>query len=621
MPFDVVKYTADFFKLPRPANQSRWVREYDEVTIHTQGKVAERLIKTRRPYEDKEVSEYRLANYEPITKGPFRRFKTNLSRVFSASQVSIQAGNETVQTFIDGPNFSGMSLRSYWSRKLTGRMIDDPNGFLVWWVDVVPEAPNERVQPVPHLVLAKNVLHLTDEVFSWLSNEKSMVSAPDPAGGGERLDQPLGDVYYIITKDTYFKFRQVGKLEERVFEMVRHYNHNIGAIPVRVLGGEETTTVDDVTNEDVTWFTSWVSNAIPYANECARQWSDHQGVLIVSGFPLREMAPVKCTHTGCRDGFISEKLPNSDISERHRCPTCKGRGKVPPVSTYGVLLREQASVLSGGAKTIDDRDMIKYLNPDPAILEFGSKTWREYKADTEKELDLVFVEDAQSGVAKDIDREPKVAKLDLIGHHLFLVNMQWSIDVIGKLMNAPVQQEDIVISLPATFIVRTEEDLTAEAAKWREAFGPSNIAGQQFFEFVQRRFSGDRDFIKQNEILLDYDPMYGWTPEEVSSALSASTVDSVLVRRHQLAPNALRRMVREEGPEVLDGDDIFELIDDAVEELMPQARIDAEKPDPLLLAGAGGFPKPGGFGKPGGNGKVPPDAKAGSKKPPFPVKV
>lgn len=574
MAFDVAKYARDFFKLPRPPLQKRWVGEYEGVTTHTQGRVAKRLIKERRPYEDADIRKYREKNYEPVTQGPFSRFKTNLQRVYSASQVTIEVAVEKVQQFIAGPNFNGMDLRSYWSRHLTGRMIDDPNGVLVRWVKKVPDTPNEEVTPELHLVLCKNIRHFTDEVFTWLSNEKSMVMAPDPAGGGQDIAQPQGEVYYVVTKTEYWRFVQVGKRSDKVFRMEPHYSHQFGYLPLDVLGGDEMSEVEEKTNEDVYWLRSFIASAIPYANECARQFSDHQGVLVTSAFPLREMTPVKCVHPGCVEGFIKVTGPNDAVS-REECPTCHGKGKVAPFSPYGTLLREEQSVLSGD-KTQSDVPMVRFLNPDTDILEFGGKTWRDYLKDVERELNLLFVDEAQSGVAKEIDREDKVAKLDQIGHHLFLVLMKRTIIDIGKLMFAEVKEEDLNITLPPTFVPRTEQDLVDEMKAMNEGEVPTMTRSKVVKEYNVKRFPGDKVFSKITEVLLDYDPLFGQTEEQVTTGLMGGIVDTTLVRRHELCFTACRRLVREKGEKVLDAEDIFAQIDAKVEELMPAARVQEE---------------------------------------------
>lgn len=578
--FDLAKYTADFFKLPGPTLKPRWVREYEGLATHIYGSVAKRLITERRPYEDDTIRKYREANYEPITMGPFQRFNTDLSRVFNESQVTINAGNETLQNYIDGPNFHGASLRAFWARRLARRMILDPNGYLVRWVDKIPDAPNERVAPTVHLVLSKNVVHITDEVFTWKANEKSMVLAPDPAGGTEPLLQPLGDVYYIVTKLAYFKNVQVGRIEEKKFDMREHYAHGLNRMTLDVLGGDEISEPNPTTNEDEVWLRSYVSNALPFANECARQWTDHQGVLVTSGYPITESDPIDCHYKGkwgnCKEGKIRYREPGSDKVTVSDCPKCDGTGKVPGFGPYGRLIRPKHSILEG-KPTVQPRPMIEFHNPEPAILEFGSKTWRDYLRDLEKELYQVFVEEAQSGIAKDIDREPRVAKLDEIGAHLFKVLMWKTIADFGDLMKAPSDEKARNITLPPTFVVRTEESLTEEL-KAVNGMVASPITAQVNLEYVTKRFPGDRVFVKEMRILSEYDPLFGKSDAEVASMLSSFITDTLAVRRHQYAFAALKRLVREKTETVLDATDIFTQIDLKVEELMPAARVEAEKP-------------------------------------------
>lgn len=573
---DIVKYATDFFKLPGPALKKRWVGEYEAITTHTQGRVAKRLIKTRRPHEDEETQKYRRENYEPVTKGPFSRAKANLQRVFSASQVTVAIENEALQEFVSGANFDGMDLRSYWARKVTVRMIEDPNGVLVWWVKTAPEL-NEQAQPAPMLVLCKNIRHFTDEVFTWLSNEKSMVLAPDPAGGGRDIEQPLGDVYYIVTTDAYYKFVQVGKLSDGRFEMILHYQHDLGELPLDILGGDETSETNERTNEDEFWFTSYFGSAIPYANECSRQFSDHQAVLVNSGFPLKEVKPVKCVNSGCVEGYIKHLQPD-DTFMKERCPVCKGRGKVPPFGPYGVLLREEKGVLGGG-ESDGDIPMVRFINPDPAILEFGGKTWRDYLKDVEKELNLLFIEEAQSGVAKEVDREDKVSKLDKMGHHLFMVLMRHGLSIVSRLMFGTDDPEGISIVMPPTFRERTEADLSEELKTVRESDTHSMFVSQVLNEYSLKRYHGDQKFPKMVEVLIAYDPLFSKTTEEIVSMQAVGVVDDVMVRRHMLCETALRRMVVRD-PGVLEADNVFDLIDTEVEALMPQARIAAAKPAP-----------------------------------------
>jgi hypothetical protein len=570
MAFDINRYVQDFFNLPSPPLQERWVGEYEAVSVHVNGTVPIKLIETRRPYEDEDIALYRRQNYEPVTKGPFARFNSDLSRVFSGTQVSVNVNNDDLQDYLEGNNFDGMDLRSYWSRKLCKRMIVDPNGILVRWVNVVPDAPNAKVEPELVMVLSKNIKHFTKDVLSWEAEERSEIIVQTRDGSEVREE---GMVYNIVDSVNYYKLRQYGRKEDASFELLVHYPHRLNRLPIDVLGGEEVVMTNTRTNKDEVWYQSFVANAMPYANECARQWSDHQGVLVTAGFPLREVEGIDCAYKGCHNGYITEKGLNEEIL-RKSCPSCKGRGKVAPFGPYGVLIRKKASMLEGQTGA-SDRDMVKFINPDPSILEFGNKTWRDYKADLEKELNQLFIDEAQSGVAKNIDREHKVAKLDTIGYHLYMVLMKHTIEDIAELMFFGVDDTDIQISLPPTFIVRSEEDLTSEMQSLKQAGAPFAMDGLVWMEFVRKRFPGQATLVKSVEVLAEYDVLFGMSDEDIVAQRAGGLIDDVLVRRHTLAPAALKRLTREYGADVLYQDNIFDLIDDKVEALLPAARLES----------------------------------------------
>lgn len=569
MAFDINRYVQDFFNLPSPPLQEKWVGEYEAVSVHVNGIVPVKLIETRRPYEDEDIALYRRANYEPVTKGPFARFNSDLSRVFSGSQVSVNVNNDDLQEYVEDNNFGGMDLRSYWSRKLCKRMIVDPNGVLVRWVDVVPNAPNAQVQPQLIMVLSKNIKHLTADVVSWESEERSEILVQTRDGSELREE---GIVYNIVDKVNYYKLRQYGRKEDASFELVIHYPHRLNRLPIDILGGDEVVMTDTRTNKDNVWFQSFVSNALPYANECVRQWSDHQGVLVTAGFPLREVEGIDCAYKGCHNGHITEKGLHDEVT-RKTCPSCKGRGKVAPFGPYGVLIRRKASMLEGQSGG-GDRDMVKFINPDPSILEFGNKTWRDYKADLEKELNQLFIDEAQSGIAKNIDREHKVAKLDTIGYHLYMVLMKHTLLDFAELMFYGIGEVDIEINLPPTFIVRSEADLTAEMQALKQAGAPFAMDGMVWLEFVRKRFPGQTSTIKMMEVLSEYDVLFGMSDEDIVAQRAGGIIDDLLVRRHTLAHAALKRLVRERGSEVLNQEKIFDLIDDKVEALLPAARLE-----------------------------------------------
>jgi hypothetical protein len=108
----------------------------------------------------------------------------------------------------------------------------------------------------------------------------------------------------------------------------------------------------------------------------------------------------------------------------------------------------------------------------------------------------------------------------------------------------------------------------------KQAGAPFSMDGMVWLEFVRKRFPGQTSTIKMMEVLSEYDVLFGMSDEDIVAQRAGGIIDDLLVRRHTLAHAALKRLVRERGPEVLNQEKIFDLIDDKVEALLPAARLE-----------------------------------------------
>mgnify|MGYP000861092691 CR=1 FL=1 len=550
--FEIEQFGKDFFKLPKPALIERWAGEYEAMIVHTRGILPSDLIERRRPYEDKRIQKYRKANYEPITKDPFNRALTNLQRIFSKAAVTITFKQEDLKNYLESHNFGGVSFDTYMNRVVLRRMIEDPNGFLVWWPTAVP-AENERLEPQPMLVLGKQIRHINDEVFSFLSPEKSEVMVTSKTGNARRIRAMEGEVYYIITTNDYFKLVQYGDIEKRRFRIEPHYSHKLGRIPVLILGGEETGHINPRNGEEDVWLCSFFGPAVPYANEAIRQFSDHQGVMITSAFPIREMEPINCTNSKCKGGYISELDEDTRKTSRKECETCHGKGTIVPPSPYGTLLRPKRDDL-GGDGSADPVPALRYISPDVEILKYSGEYWQTLVGKTEKALNLLFVEEPQSGVAKTIDREDKLSTLDRIGINVYQNLYHRSAVIVGQLRNLSTKDEDVVVALPPTFISKTEQDLLAEIDSYRKGSVNPMFTSMSMQQLVNKSFPGDVVAQRMIKVLTWYDPLFSYTTQEKMDMEAAGMIDVQTLRRSQFAYTALARLVEEKGADVLEKD-------------------------------------------------------------------
>ena len=579
--FDIEEFAQKFFKLLPPPLIERWEEEWENITLHTQGRDPKRLIGTRRPYEDATIKEYREKNWEPITKDPFIRAITNLQRIFTKASVDVSAP-EGITEYTDLPVFRGVDLETFFNRHVLRRMIDDPNGVLVWWVEEVPKI-NEPVGPQPYLVLSKNVHYMSKDAFAWLSPEKSMVLVKED---GKEVEREVGNVYYICTKEGYYKMVQVGRQKDNEFEFRTHYLHKLNRLPIMVLGGEEVSETNTKTNEEEFWYTTFFAPAVPYANECMRQFSDHQGIMVTSAFPIREMDAIKCTYKGCKNGYIEvvkQSTNEGDIRqqvETQECPNCHGRGKLIPAGPFGVFFRQEANLMNEGAGR--DVPAVRYITPDVAIIEYSGNYWQKLLERLEKALHLLFIEQSQSGVAKEIDREDKTATLDRIGAHIFHDLFLNSLIIIGRLRKVAFEETDIVISLPPTFVAKTEDDLLKEVKTLRDGgVGPLFLNEAQQ-ELIRKRFPGNWVIERKSEILSSYDLLNGYTNEEKVTMRASGSVDEMTFRRSLFAPAMLNVLVEREGAEVLDME--FDAISAKLDDLINQLPVEEpeEEVDPQL---------------------------------------
>ncbi len=140
-----------------PKNWEHWNRVRTTMFIHTRGKNPGEILTSRRPNEDPDVQKYRLSIYEPITKGSMNRAIDKLFRIFQNANFSISVSDE-LNTYLTERKFDGQYFYSYIQKFVVRRMIEDPNGWLVW-IPVGEGLTNPAVK-----VDAEPVLIMSDQI-------------------------------------------------------------------------------------------------------------------------------------------------------------------------------------------------------------------------------------------------------------------------------------------------------------------------------------------------------------------------------------------------------------------------------------------------------------------------
>ncbi len=535
---DLVKLNADWRTYPEPTAKKRWVSEYAQMVRHTQGRIDEEIIKARRPYEPEEVREYREKNFRSITKSQITRAINALQRIFNKANVTI-TWPKGAEAFFSAKSFEDSDFMGYVNRFVIRRMVEDANGILVWWADT-PPAMNERAMPKPILLLSENVLQFTPDLLTFDTEEKSLVTTVGPDGRAVKVLE--GTVWYIVTRYGYYRREQYGNKGQEKFRIVPGYAHQLGYLPVVVLGGEEMMEARKGSNNYTRWFASYFEPCTQYGDEALHQFSDWQGAMVTSAQPMREMEPIKCPNSECKKGRVIVIEEGREV--RKECGMCEGRGDITPVGPYGIIWRKSKRAGVGEEPTADPVPAIRFIHADPSILEQLEKAWRSLLQDMEKALHLLFIEEAQSGTAKEVDREDKVSTLDRIGENVFGNIVENSAEICLGLLKIP---GEVVINLPATFIVRSDKDLREELQELTSGGVMPLYRAEATLELIRKRFPGDGRMMQSALVLAYSDLAFGYTNEEKAAMVAQGILSEEVVQRSTIATAMVTRLALEMG--------------------------------------------------------------------------
>jgi hypothetical protein len=428
-------------------------------------------------------------------------------------------------------------------------MIEDPNGFLIW----IPTGegltnPSVKVDVSPLLVMSENLKIVDEDVLCWLSEEKV-----DVYSNGKR--QNIGSVFYAMTKNEFLRFYQVGTGQNMRFETELIYSHEIGSIPAIILGG-------DLTDED--FFDSYFSAFVPFANEAIRQYSDWTAVMTTSAFPYREEIAETCSAKGCRDGIVY----NSESDEHERCGVCRGTGRVISRSPYGVYFREKSNPALG-ENIAPNESMLKFISPPVDIIAYSGEAWQTLLKKAEESLHLNVIDEAQSGTAKQIDREDSFSQLTKISNNIFDEIIYKSLLFIERFRNVTEPKEPIIVK-PISFSMKTEEDLIEEITKLTDKNAPVAFLVESTKDLAKKRFSGNKAVTRMVEVLVSFDPLFNLNTKDKQLLLASGTIKKEDVIKSLYAYKSLTNLVADNGTEFLEKtlSEIFAELDAALKPIV-----------------------------------------------------
>lgn len=519
---DIKRVAAQLHYLPLPKYKNQWKEVYQKMIIHTQGKLPTELIAQQFPNELSESRNFRLKNYRPITMGGINRAISRLHAFFHDSAYEAQL-SDSLRNYLNSERFiseSGESL-SFWSfidKYILRKMIEDPNGLLVWLPNMKREyLPNEPISVTPLIVPSSDIRYLDEGLIIITLS-----------------DTPLKSVYLALTHNAIYSFKNDYLNHGDATEIRLVYEHNLNKIPALTLGGEPAEG----------YYQSYFYPYVPFAEEAICQFSQHQATMVACGFPIREEAGVSCSAPGCRNGEVLDY----DSGAVNTCESCHGTGKLILRSPLGVYIRPEANPTLG--IPADNTPTVRFLAPDTHIIQEQKSSYKDYLREAEKAINVWFNEGNQSGYSKEIDRQEQAAMLTKIADNIFDNLMYESLWLIECYRNT-TQPIPPVIFKPTEFKLETEQTLIDKVKELQNSGAPRPLINQTLRSLSERLLGTDEVSLKIIDTLMRFDPLFSEKHETIASLLVSGAITAQEVRTHHTAYKELLDIAKELGPAFL----------------------------------------------------------------------
>lgn len=541
--FDIEAYSKTLIRAPDLINdlRDRWVAIYKEMRVHTRGETPADLLNDRRPNEDEEIFKYRKKIYQPITKGPINRSINKLFRIFLNANFSYTVSDD-LQSYLNEKRFHQRNFFEFFHGTVTKRMIEDPNGYILW----LPEgegmtSQTEKVDVYPDLLDSSRIWFVDDEVITWSKTNLKKNEIPD--------------FLWSLTEDGYYIHTHKGDY----YTVDRIYQHNLGMVPAVILGGV-------LTENGI--FESYFDPFLAFGNEAIRQYSDWQAVNVTSAFPYRTEEYTECDYPKCGGrGWWEEDCDNPDcVPKLYTCPVCRGSGFKSHTSPYGTFIRKEP----GPGEELNTRPMIEFTSPARDILDYSQQSWQTLLDEAQKAIFDDMIDEAQSGVAKIIDREDLHSFLSSISDNVYDHLLLNSLKILNGYRDISAKNTPEVTK-PTSFIVKTEGDLVEELGVLLEKKAPVPFILETIKDLAKKRFSTNKTATRAIKFLMIYDPLFALSPEEKNMLIATNVIDDRTRNININAYQVLNRLLFQ-NPDLLElsYDQVAAKMDAEIDKLTPE---------------------------------------------------
>lgn len=531
---NIKKYLGALASSDKPYRHSSYYKNIahaEELAVHMYGALPKELLTSYRPNEPKEVHNYRMSIFKPITKSKCKKIVNVLSRINNAKNYEIRYPEPTVAGAKDENSLKNYLEKEYpffgnftrWVFEVAlKQMLADPNSAVCFIPKNLAELSDEGgdtkyPEPFGYTYPSRQLVDfMPDHYYVFLKDEKSAVNVTEYGKGKEDMS---GAIFSVFTQTQILTYTQYGNKEDNLFRVELVYQHNIGEPPVVVLGGEY------VENTYPFAYESFISGVVPYWDDALREFSDKQAVFVQHVYPERVEIQVECDNTQCGKNANIGWICDGD--KRRRCERCQGTGKISGRGPFGVTSVKKDSfdhanpIFPGVAYVDIPTDIVELLKKDIDELIFDGYAAinMEFLAETPE---------AQSGVAKAYDRSELTSFLLMVSNNVFDNIIKYSIEFMNSMrynnVMTPEQLEEQLpkIVKPTDFDILSLNQIIAGFSQNQTL--PSTIKDEMVLEIIEKKFPEDEKKQEFYRSIILLDPLRGKTADDKFTAFSNGVI-------------------------------------------------------------------------------------------------
>lgn len=506
-----MEITLDFIKSvigQKHLNYQLTVDMAEELKVHAEGRVPEKLIFDRRPSEPDSIKDYRKKIYVSKTKNPISKVINSLEKIRRSSDWVIQY-KETNNSIREGEDMETYCERDYPVHKsVTNWMFSegmkeyllDANGVVAVIPFEMPTSTADYIKPIAQYFDSKQIIDFVEGQYAViLSYDKSVIRSS--AG---KVISTNGDIYYIVTDTHFYKYEVIngrGTLQEKEV-----YAHNIGSLPVFKVGGLFKKRINNSTI-----YESRISSMIPSLNEAAREYSDLQAEILQHIHSEKYIY----TNTDCTSCSGTGKVKGTN----DECPKCHGSGKMLSISNYNTYLINAGQVGDNALPT----PPIGYVQKSTDIAKLQDERVRQHLHDALATLNMEFLAETplnQSGTAKEVDKdelnnfvnsiaEDVVRIMDFV--YFYIAEYRYNVLIQDKEKRMLLLPS---VNVPTKFEMLNSNYLLAELTSAKTSGISPAIKKALEIEYTKKKFNTMPEISEFSQLTFELDPLYGLTEDD-----------------------------------------------------------------------------------------------------------